>query len=143
MEQQVVSVITALVSAVIGGLLAVWGTLKAVREIAQDLEKAEIRKERVNCLAALCGSRFAITEGTPVPLEWQCRYVYELNRVPVLWCEFESAVNCHQRFLNHSTAENFVALLRVLSESTKLNLKGVRDDELMRAARLTAWNSKS
>jgi hypothetical protein len=140
MENAVVSAISSLAGAVIGGILAAWGAIKAVEKTSHDLEVAEIRRERINCLVALSGLRFSITTESALPIEWQARLVYELNKIPTLWAGDEKALNDFQRYLDNPSTDNFVTLLRRLSNVTKLNLENVRDADLVRYARPISWN---
>jgi hypothetical protein len=140
MENVVASAIPSLAGAIIGGVLAMWGAMKAVEKTSRDLEVAEARKERINCLVALSGLRFTITHEPVLPVEWQARLMYELNKIPTLWSGDDKALNSLQRYLDNASAENFVNLLRLLSKTTKLNLENVRDADLIRYARPNNWN---
>ncbi len=140
MENVVASAIPSLAGAVVGGTLAVWGAIKAVEKTSRDLEVAEIRKERINCLVALSGLRFTISHDSALPVEWQARLVYELNKIPTLWSGDDKALNSLQRYLENTSPDNFVSLLRLLSKATKLNLENVRDADLIRYARPNSWN---
>jgi hypothetical protein len=139
MDTAVTSAITTLVSTVIGGALAAWGAMKAVERSSRDLEVAEIRKERINCLVALSGFRFAMND-PKLPVEWQARLMFELNKIPTLWSGNERTLNSLQRYLSDASPDHFVSLLRLLSGETKLDLEKVRDEDLIRYARPKNWN---
>ena len=140
MESAVVTVISSLAGALVGGLMAAWGAMKAVEKTSHDLEMAEIRRERIDCLVALSGLRFTLNAESALPVEWQARLMYELNKIPSLWVGDEKALNSFQRYLDNSSPDNFASLLRRLSQATKLNLENVRDTDLIRYARPISWN---
>lgn len=88
---------------------------------------------------ALSGFRFAMSE-PKLPVEWQERLMFELNKIPTLWSGNERALNNLQRYLSDASPDNSVSLLRLLSGETKLDLEKVRDEDLIRYARPKNWN---
>jgi hypothetical protein len=128
----VISVISGLLGAIVGGLLTIRASLKAVEKTAADLEATEIRKQKIDCLVAVGGLRFVIGAGFAASIDYRLRWMYEMNKIVVLWSGDQEVVNNVRDILNSSTDEKMVKLIRSMGRSTSLPLTNLADADLTR-----------
>lgn len=130
MIDTITTIISTLVGAVVGGGLAVWGSIRAVRESAKDLELVEIRRQKVDCLATLTGLRFVTADGQPQLDEYRSRFMFEMNRIPMLWCDDTAVLKEMRDFYADRTNERFVKLFRSMGQTTKFPISNLSDADL-------------
>ncbi len=122
-----ISAASGIVGAVVGGLLTAWGAIKAVERTSQDLESTEIRRQKIECIVALTGLRFAISDGAQAPNEYKSKFMYEMNKIPSLWADDPEAMKNLRDFHADHKNERFVMLLRQLGSTTKLSTSRLGD----------------
>ncbi len=109
---------SGLLGAIIGGSFTAWGAIKAVKMTSQDLESAEVRRQKVECLVSLSGLRFVISKGFSAPDEYKSRFMYQMNKIPFLWADDPEAMKNLRDFHAENTDDRFVLLLRNLGSTT-------------------------
>ena len=131
-----ISAAAGLIGAIIGGLLAYRGAIYAVNRASQDLEQSEIRRLKVECITALTGLRWVISDMPIKPVEYKARLMFELNRIPALWAnEPEVLINLRD-FQTYGGNDRFVVLVRSLGSSTKLSIESLSDSDLRTILRI-------
>ncbi len=103
------------------------GAIKAVKMTSQDLEAAEIRRQKVGCLVALAGLRFTISNNPLVPDEYKSRFMYEMNKIPSLWADDPEVMKNLRDFHAENNNDRFVLLLRNLGRTTKISTEKLSD----------------
>ena len=112
--------------------MAIRASVKAVEQTAAKLETTEIRKQKVDCLVAVCGLRFVILDQLWPSLEFRSRYLYEMNKIAVLWSDDPEVLNNVRDVLNGSSNDKLVRLMRNMGRSTALPLQNLADADLTR-----------
>ena len=87
MDQIVISLISGVVGAMVGGTMTVLGSKKVLTTSMANLERAEIRKLKVECLSNLIGLRFVTPAPTDQLPEYVSKWMFEMNRICVLWSD--------------------------------------------------------
>ena len=130
MTDQLFSFGTTLTGAIVGGVLAVWGSIQAVKATTRDLELAEIRRQKVECLANLSGLRFTINDGQPQLDVYKSQLMFELNRIPILWSEDPATLRDLRDFYAERTNDRFFKLIRSLGRTTKFPMENLSDADI-------------
>ena len=131
------TLLAGVISGAAGGGLAIAGAVWAVRNGIRRLEETEIRRQRVDCITRIYGSRFVLGVMPPAPPprpEYVSQFCYELNRAGALFAEFPDVTNL-LRDLNRAVSlpgtENraplFVTLIKKMAEHTSLRLDLLTD----------------
>jgi len=113
-----IQLFSGLVGAIIGGAMAVWGSMKALNTTMANLERAEIRRMRVECVANLAGLRFVLGEVKAgqipvVPDAEIAKLMFELNRISMLWADNADVLKSVRDFhAEPGTKDRLLALIR-------------------------------
>ena len=120
-----IAAVSGLAGAVIGGALAAWGSVRAVRVASETLESNEIRRQKIQCVVALYGLRWVAGQGN-APEEYRARLSYEMCKIVSLWAD-NANVMVVVRDLHAETAaggekasQRLVQLLKLLGNGTGL-----------------------
>ena len=112
----VISAASGIAGAIVGGVFTVWGAIQTFRRTSQDLESAEIRRQKVECLVSLTGLRFVIG-GIPVSDEYKSKFMYEMNKIPSLWANDPEVMKNLRDFHAENNNDRFILLLRNLGRT--------------------------
>ncbi len=126
----VVSLLSAVVGAVVGGVLTARAAKWTLERTSRDLEATEVRRLKVECLTTLSGLRFVMTLGAQPPDEFKARMAFELNRVLLLWADDAEVVKDFRDFYGERTNERFIKLIKALGRTTKLPMEHLSDADL-------------
>ena len=89
MSPQTATILEGVISGLLGGGLSVLAVLWGVR----NLEKTEIRRERVSCITNLYGLRYALSDGFSARAEDQAHFMFEMNRAGALFAHDHEILN--------------------------------------------------
>jgi hypothetical protein len=120
----------AVLGAIVGGLFTVWGAIKAVKMTSEDLESAEIRRQKVTCLVSLLGLRFVISDIPSVPDEYKSRFMYQMNKIPCLWADDPEVMKNLRDFHAERNNDRFLLLLKNMGRTTKVSIERLSDADL-------------
>ncbi|MGD0939524.1 MAG: hypothetical protein ABR905_07405 [Terracidiphilus sp.] len=122
-----ISFASGILGAILGALVAGFFTVWAVRKSSQDLEANEIRRQKIECIIALTGLRWVISNGPAQPNEYKAKLMYEMNKIPSLWADDPEVMKNLRDFSADRTNPRFVLLLRNLGTTTKLSTGKLSD----------------
>lgn len=125
-----ISAASGIIGALVGGGFTVWGAIKAVEKASHDLEATEIRRQKVECITAITGLRWVISDGQSQPDEYKARLMYEMNKIPSLWADDQEVMKNLRDFHADRTNERLILLLRKLGNSTKLSTGKLSDADI-------------
>lgn len=137
MDQVVISLISGVLGAVVGGTMTVFGSMKVLSTSMANLERAEIRKRRVECVTNLAGLRFLFGDKLapgrrPVPAEAEMvQFMFEMHRIPLLWADNPEVLNSVRNF--HADTENkdrLFAVIRATAKTTSLGEHNLSDADM-------------
>src|ERR1035441_4235369 len=122
MGQVILSLVSGLLGAVVGGALTVWGSLKTLDRTIANLERAEIRRMRVECVVNLGGLRGLLGEGKHVMAEADiAKLMFELNRIQLLWADNSDVLRAVRDYHEQPTnKDRLFALIRTAGADTRL-----------------------
>lgn len=136
MAQVILSLISGLIGAVVGGALTVWGSLKTLNMTMSNLERAEIRRMKVECVVNLAGLRFIFSEARPglVPIPADAEIVklmFELNRIPILWADDAEVLKAvHDFHAEPTNKDRLFAIIRRTANTTSLHTSNLADADI-------------
>jgi len=122
--------VSGLLGALIGGSFTAWSAIKAVKMTSQDLESAEIRRQKVECLVSLSGLRFVIGKDLSVSDEYKSKFMYQMNKIPSLWADDSEVMKNLRDFHSENNNDRFVVLLKSLGHTTKIKTEKLSDADL-------------
>ena len=125
-----ISAASGIVGAIVGGAFTVWGAIKAVEKTSKDLEFTEIRRQKVECITALNGLRWVISDGQDQPDEYKAKLMYEMNKIPSLWADDPEVMKNLRDFHAERTNERLILLLRNLGNNTRLSTGKLSDADI-------------
>ena len=140
MSQVILALISGLVGAVVGGAMTVWGSMKALNTTMNNLERAEIRRMKIECVVNLAGLRFLITDnrqGQIRPDADIAKLMFELNRVSTLWADDNEVLKNIRDFHAERSNTRLITLIRSLAKSTKLHLDNLSDADVSNVFEIT------
>jgi hypothetical protein len=121
---------SGMLGAIVGGSFTVWGAIKAVKMTSQDLESAEIRRQKVECLVSLTGLRFVIGNNSSALDEYKSRFMYQINKIPSLWADDSEVMKNLRDFHAENNNDRFILLLKNLGRTTKVATDRLSDADL-------------
>jgi hypothetical protein len=132
MEQVVLSLISGLLGAIVGGAMALWGSMKSLNTTMANLERAEIRRMRVECVTNLAGLRGLLGEAKHIVTEADAaKLMFELNRISTLWSHDAEVLRAVRDFIAEpQNKDRLFRLIRTISRSTALNLENLGDADM-------------
>jgi len=138
----VIAAVSGLLGAIIGGWLAAWGSVKAVRVASQDLESQEIRRQKIQCIVALYGLRWVAGQGN-APEEYRAKLSYEMCKIVSLWANDANVMAILRDFHAETivggerASQRFVQLLKLLGNGTGLPFDQLSDTDIKSSF---SWN---
>jgi hypothetical protein len=131
MDSSVAANITA---AVLGGLLsglgAVVGALWAVGRGLRKLERQEVRRQQVQCIVNLYGSRVAIAPNNEPQPENRQRFFFELNKVGVLFADSTNVRECLRAYRTNGSTSNLITLVKAMCECVDIDASSLTNDDV-------------
>jgi hypothetical protein len=130
-----IAAISGLLGAVIGGLFAAWGSIKAVTVASRNLESNEVRRQKIQCVVALYGLRW-VTSTPNAPEDYRAKLSYETSKIVSLWADDIKVMavlrDLHADILSGSDAGNqrLVQLLKLLGSGTGLPFDQLGDSDI-------------
>jgi len=104
--------------------------IKSFKMNSSAIESTEIRRQKVECVINLSGLQWVLGSAPLVPDEFKSRFLFELNRIAVLWSDDPESIRSLRDFFADRTNERLVSLVRILSESVNLQTKTLNDAEV-------------
>jgi hypothetical protein len=126
---------SGLFGAVIGGALAAWGSVKAVRVASENLESNEIRRQKIQCVVALYGLRWVAGQGN-APEEYRAKLSYEMCKIVSLWADDTNVMVVLRDFHaetvigGEKATQRLVQLLKLLGNGTGLPFDQLGDTDI-------------
>jgi|ERR1017187_6147457 hypothetical protein len=131
MDQIVISLISGVVGAMVGGTMTVLGSKKVLTTSMANLERAEIRKLKVECLSNLIGLRFVTPAPTDQLPEYVSKWMFEMNRICVLWSDDPCVMKDLRDFnAEPSNIARLTKLFRTMGKTTTFHLDNLSDTDL-------------
>ena len=132
MADWAIALLSALLGALTGGSLSAWGSVRAVRAAQTDLEKDELRRQRLDCLVRLIGLRSIIADATFMKTEQdKSNLIFEMSRAVALCLHNQSVQNLLRDIRSVSSSENLVKLFRAIAQDTYVPLHMLGDHDLL------------
>lgn len=122
--------VAAIIGAVVGGAAAYLAAVKGFKANSSAVESTELRQRKVECVLNLSGLKWVLGSYQLVPDEFKARFLFELNRISVLWSKDREAMKNLRDFFAERTNEHLVTLLRGLCESIDLPAEALSDAEI-------------
>ena len=141
MNSEAATILAGAISGALGGTLAVFGALRAVRNGIRDLEEVEIRRQRVSCITSLHGLRFILSVRPPsVPPRPEdiAAFSFEINKAGLLFADdmdiLKDLRDFREAVINNVDATAlWVRLIRKMGAQTRLHVEGLSDSDLTNA----------
>ena len=136
LTQVVLSLISGLFGAVVGGAMSVWGSRTVLSTSMANLERAEVRRLRVQCLVNVSGWKFlgaALKPGhTPICTDAdQSQSMFELNKVFTLWADDpEVLTKARDYYGDMNNRVRLFNLIRSMARTTMLNFDALSDQDI-------------
>jgi len=136
MPQVVLSLMSGLLGAVVGGAMSVWGSRTVLSTSMANLERAEARRLRVQCLVNVSGWKFlgaALKPGhTPICTDAdQSQSMFELNKVFTLWADDpEVLTKARDYYGDINNRVRLFNLIRSMARTTMLNFDALSDQDI-------------
>ncbi len=131
----VIAAVSGLLGAVIGGALAAWGSIRAVRVASQGLESSEIRRQKIQCVVALYGLRWVAGLGN-APEEYRAKLSYEMCKIVSLWADDANVMAVLRDFHAETSTggekatQRLIQLLKLLGNGTGLPFDQLGDTDV-------------
>lgn len=119
----------AIFGAIVGGVAAYLAAIKGFKTNSEGVESAEIRREKVECIINLSGLKWVLASYQLVPDEFKARFLFELNKISVLWSNDRETIRLLREFFDDRTNEYLLSLLRRLCETVNLPAEELADSE--------------
>jgi len=117
--------------------MAIWGSMKSLNMTTANLERAEIRRLRVECVTNLAGLRFLFGDKlppgqSPIPADAEIvKFMFELNRIPILWADDKQVLNSVRSFHAEPTnKDRLFAIIRHTARTTSLGEDNLPDADM-------------
>ena len=120
----------AIFGAIVGGVATYLAAVKGFRKNHEAIESAEVQRHKVECIINLSGLKWVLGSYQLVPDEFKSRFLFELNKISVLWSNDRETMRILREFFDDRTNEYFVSLLRRLCESVELPVEELSDAEI-------------
>jgi len=120
----------AVFGALVGGATAYLAAIKSFKMNSQAIESTEIRRQKVECVINLSGLKWVLGSYQLVPDEFKARFLFELNRISVLWSNDRETMRSLRDFYAERTNERLVSLVRRLCASVDLPAEQLSDAEI-------------
>jgi hypothetical protein len=120
----------AIFGAFVGGAVAYLAAIKGFKMNSQAVESTEIKQKKVECVVNLSGLKWVLGSYQLVPDEFKARFLFELNRISVLWSNDREAMKSLRDFFADRTNERLVSLFRRLCTSVNLPAEALSDAEI-------------
>jgi hypothetical protein len=124
-----ISAASGISGAIVGGVIAARGAIKAVEKTSGDLELTEIRRQKVRCLVALYGLRWVVSDAPNIPDDYKAQF-NEINKVPALWADDAEVMKTSETISFEKTTERLIQLLRTLGNTTALPIERLGDADV-------------
>jgi hypothetical protein len=118
----------AIFGAIVGGAMAYLAAVKGFRMKSQAVESTEIRRQKVECVISLSGLKWVLGSYQLVPDEFKARFLFEVNRISVLWSNDREVIRSLRDFFADRTNECLVTLIGRLCASVNLPAEELSDD---------------
>jgi len=119
----------AVFGAFVAGVVTYLAAIKGFKTNSQAVESTEIRRHKDECVINLSGLKWVLGSYQIVPDEFKARFLFELNRISVLWSNDRETTRCLRDFFAERTNERLVSLIRRLCESVDLPAEELSDAE--------------
>ena len=86
-EANIAAIIAGVLSGLLGGGIAAWGALFAVRAGVRDLEATERRRQKISCVINLYGLRCVLSPDPVQRDEDRTRFICEIGRAAALFAD--------------------------------------------------------
>ncbi|NNC72122.1 MAG: hypothetical protein HKN78_04515 [Sphingomonadaceae bacterium] len=131
-----IAALAGFAGAIIGGVLAAFGSVKAVRAAQKDIEADSLRRMRLECAINIAGLRHALTNSLTPSSNDKAKLMFELNRAPFLWYDKPEVISLLRQLRNQSgdTAENLAQLITQMSKDTPLDLSSLNESDIKQTA---------
>jgi hypothetical protein len=120
----------AIFGAFVGGAMAYMAAIRGFKMKSEAVESTEIRQKKVECVVNLSGLKWVLGSYQIVPDEFKARFLFELNRISVLWSNDREATRSLRDFFADRTNESLVSLIRKLCVSVNLPAEELGDAEI-------------
>jgi hypothetical protein len=120
----------AIFGALVGGATAYRAAVKGFKMNSLAVESTEIRRQKVECVINLSGLKWVLGSYQLVPDEFKARFLFELNRISVLWSHDRETMRSLRDFFADRSNERLVSLVRRLSASVNLPTEELSDAEI-------------
>jgi len=118
------------IGAIVGSMIGVFGSIWVFRKSTRDLELAEIRRQKVECLVNISGLRFVISKNQPRRDDYATKLMFELNKIPVLWSDDLTTLRALRDFIDDKTDDRLLTLIRTLGQTTKFQMHNLSDADI-------------
>lgn len=138
---------SGIISGLLGGGLAVLGAWIAVRIGIRDLERTEIRRQRVLCITNLFGLRYALTAERTARAEDTASFMFEINRAGALFADFPEILNEIRDFYDSTKDKKpdaearLIKVVKLMGERTLLRVKNLSDADVKKIFMLPGANT--
>jgi hypothetical protein len=119
----------AILGALVGGGTTYRAAIKGFRMNSQAVESTEIRQRKVECVTNLSGLQWVLGSYQIVPDEFKARFLFEVNKISVLWSDDRETMRSWRDFFADRTNERLVSLIRRLCASIDLPAEELSDAE--------------
>jgi hypothetical protein len=109
-----------------------------------NLERAEIRKLRVECVTNLSGLRFVLGEVLPtgqIPILTDAdiaKFMFEMNRIPLLWADNPEVLTSVRNYQADTVnKDKLFAIIRAAATTTALGVHNLSDVDMNTVLRLS------
>ncbi len=131
MDSSLAASITATVfGGLLSGLGAVIGALWAVGRGLKRLERQEVRRQQVQCIINLYGSRVAIAPNNEPQPENRQRFFFELNKVGVLFADNTKVKDGLRAYRANGSPPNLITLVKAMCECVDIDASSLTNDDV-------------
>jgi hypothetical protein len=138
LDPSTATIASGILCGLIGGSLAFWGAIRAVRAGVRDLEATELRRQKLDCIVRLYGLRYVFSPEPVQRDEDRASFMFEFGRAGALFAE-DVEVQKGLRDLYDATkrgeaegqrSDRFISLIKQMSRSAKCPLQALSDADV-------------
>jgi hypothetical protein len=122
--------VAAIFGSFVGGAVTYLAAVKGFKKNSQDVDSTEIRRQRIECVINLSGLKWVFGSYQLVPDEFKARFLFEVNRISVLWSDDRETMRSLRDFFADRTNEYLVSLVQRLCVSIDLPAEELSDAEI-------------
>jgi len=137
-DPSIPTILSGVLCGLIGGALAFIGAMRAVKEGVKDLEKTELRRQKLDCILNLYGLRYVLGEGPSCRDEDRTRFMFETSRAGALFAEDAEVQKGMRDFYDAITrgepepqrTDRFITLIKQMSKSARCPVQALSDADV-------------